>query len=1126
MLNKIKAMTVAVLLVMVSSVAAESPKKLAAGWRHSVAVDEKGQVWSWGENRCGQLGNGSFTASHLPTPVKGANGNGRLEEVVAISAGTHHTLAILRDGTIRAWGNNAFGQLGNGRWGLEQHSTVPVPVLGSKGEDLLRGVVAVAAGWDHSVAVLDDGTVWAWGSSCQGQLGDGVCDSNRWSAHPVQVLGLEGKGRLERVRAVACGIHHTIALGDDGTVWAWGGNWEGQLGIAPNQSSAPPEANCRRFPVRVRGIGGEGYFGHVKAIAAGVFHNVAALEDGRAVAWGYNGGGQLGEGTRGSFWEGNTKVRHLPAPVPVVDVDGQNVLEGVVAVGAGYEVSWALIEDGTMRSWGWNVFGELGGGLPLGGNRARPQTIRLGQNDDDPPLGRIVEFAGGVRHGLARDAEGRIWAWGHNGFGQLAATDLMDRTFPIEVPEFSEASVEQRDSQAAAKTQPRALHYQLPNDARRFNVRDHGAAGDGVHLDMAAIQAAVDAAHAAGGGIVLAPPGVYRTGTVQLKSGVHLHVEEGATILGSTNRTHYPQQGLIYADGARDIAITGSGVIDGQGQAFASRGWRVQIFYLDNCDGVNVCDITTRNSGSWTQHYIRCRNLSVRGSTVNSPRPGRNNDGIDLSGCEDVLIEDCTVISDDDAIVIKSQSSDRVNRNYRVLNNRVFTYRGAFKLGTETRAPYSNLVVRNLEGWGPKALELYSVDGTQMENIDIEGVRAHDAQAAILIRLGARLRPHYFGAGEEVVPGYLRGVRIKNVEVELSDKSYREILLEHGIENAGAADCCRYRPRESFISGLPGHRIEDVRIEDVSIRYPGGGAETDVFRTVPERPEAYPAAGMFGPLPAYGLYCRHADVIQLRNVTIRCESPDPRPLLVCDDVKNLLVDRIEATSASTRFPVIWLSDVHDAEVQNCTAPPGTDVFVAATGTGPALDGIRLTANDTRQAATPLRRLAPGELVASGLPKFAETSPGLVAVEAEAMWLVEPMSVEGDADRPSDRYIIVPAPGNRDRGDAYGRFDVSTPGEYVVWARAFGDSGESDSFYASIDRAPSSLTDLKKLGAWHWTVVRDRIAGEPAKQATVFQLQAGEHTLQIRNRESGTKIDKVVIVRKDLPFEPQRDLPSR
>ncbi len=1127
MRNRLQALTVVWLLGMVSPAFAHSPQKLTAGWRHSVAVDPRGHVWTWGENRLGQLGDGSFADRPVPVPVKGPGAEGRLADVVAVSAGTHHTLALRRDGSLWAWGNNAFGQLGNGQWGLDSHSPVPVQVLGPEGKGFLRGVVAMAAGWDHSAALLQDGSVWAWGSSCQGQLGDGVCDSNRWSTHPVPVLGPGGNSRLARVRAVACGTHHTVALSDDGTVWAWGGNWEGQLGIGTSQTDAHPEAKYRPFPVQVVGIGGRGHLQNVKAVAAGVFHNLAVLEDGTAVAWGYNGGGQLGEGTRGNFWEGNTKARHLPAPVRVVGEDGRTPLEGVAAVAAGYEASWALMRDGTMRSWGWNVFGELGAGRQLGVNDDRPRMVRLGENGDAPLLDNIVEFAGGVRHALARDAQGRIWAWGHNGFWQLAAADRMDRSFPVQVPEFAEAAVQQPQPRPPAGKQPQTLHDKVPDDARRFSVRDYGAAGDGVHLDMKAIQAAVDAAHSAGGGIVLVPPGVYRTGTIQLKSGVHLHVAEGATLLGSTNRTHYPSAGLIYADGARDIAVTGPGVIDGQGQAFTSRGWRVQIIHLNDCEGVKVCDVTTCNSGSWTQHYIRCRNLSIRGTTVNSPRPGRNNDGIDLSGCEDVLIEDCTVISDDDAIVVKSQASDRVNRNYRVLNNRVFTYRGAFKLGTETRAPYSNLVVRNLEGWGPKALELYSVDGTQMENIDIEGVRAHDAAAAILIRLGARLRPYYFREGEAVVPGYLRGVQIKDVQVELSDKSYREILLEHGIENAGAADCRRYPPRESFISGLPGHRVEEVRIEDVSIRYPGGGQETDVLRTVPERPDAYPAAGMFSQLPAYGLYCRHAQGIQLKNVTIRSEAPDPRPMLVCEDVKGLLVDRVSATSASPRFPLIWLVDTSDVMVRNCTAPPGTGVFVAATGTEPELTSVRQAANDIPEAATPLRRFAPGELVISGLPKFDEAPPGVVVVEAEAMWLAEPMAVETDADQPAKRHIAVPPPGNRDRGSAYGCFEVSTPGEHVVWVRAMGTSGDSDSFYASIDREPLSLTDLEKIGTWHWTIVRNRVDGESAgRTATVFALNAGSHTLQIRNRESGTKIDKVVIVRKDLPFQPERDLPPR
>ncbi len=416
-------------------------------------------------------------------------------------------------------------------------------------------------------------------------------------------------------------------------------------------------------------------------------------------------------------------------------------------------------------------------------------------------------------------------------------------------------------------------------------------------------------------------------------------------------------------------------------------------------------------------------------------------------------------------------------------------------------------MVRNLEGWGPKAIEIYSVDGTKLENVEIEGVRAHDAQAAILIRLGARLRPHYFQKGEPIAPGCLRGVRIKDVEVELSDKSYREILLEHGIDNAGVADCRRYPPRDSFISGLPEHRIEDVRIENVSIRHPGGGRETDVFRSVPERPDAYPASYIFGQLPAYGLYCRHADGIQLRNVTIQTEHPDPRPMLVCDDVKNLLVDRVNATAASPRFPVIWLIGVDDAVIENCTAPQGSDVFVAATGAPPALDRIRLQANDTRLAATPLRRLAPGELVASGLPPFRETSPGLVVIEADQLWLVEPMAVQTGAERPSTGISPwrLPAAANRERLWPFRDFDpgrVSPLGPHV---RPLGRVGQ----FLRLDRRRATVAHRSRQARGMALDRRPQpYRGQVRRPGqNRGSLEAGPHTIQIQNRESGTRSPK-------------------
>ncbi|NUQ00671.1 MAG: hypothetical protein HUU35_12535, partial [Armatimonadetes bacterium] len=429
-------------------------------------------------------------------------------------------------------------------------------------------------------------------------------------------------------------------------------------------------------------------------------------------------------------------------------------------------------------------------------------------------------------------------------------------------------------------------------DGRVFNVRDHGARGDELHLDQVAMQAAIDACHAAGGGVVLVPAGRYRTGTLVLRDNVRLHLARGATLLGSTNREHYPVPALVTAREARHIAISGAGELDAQGQACPARGWRTNVLLFERCDGLTVEGVTTRNAGAWTQHYIRCRNLRLRGVTVNSPRPARNNDGIDLSGCEEVRIEGCTVVSDDDALVIKSQSADRVNRNIELVGNRCLTYRGAFKLGTETRGTYENITCRDLTAHGAKAVEIYSVDGAAVSGVTVERVRADDALCAVSIRLGARLRQSW-AAGEERRPGTLRGIRLRDLDVALAERSYREVLLQHGIVDAETANGQPEAPDDSVISGLPGHLVEDVEITGLRVRLPGGRAEAPTAEQVPERPEAYPSGGMFGPLPAFGLFIRHARDIRLRDLSFRLAAPDVRPAIVEHDTAGVVLERLK-----------------------------------------------------------------------------------------------------------------------------------------------------------------------------------------------------------------------------------------
>ena len=246
---------------------------IAAGFFHTVALKNDGTVWAWGSNSNGQLGNGTTTDNHIPVQVPGLSG------MTAIAAGNNFTVALKNDGTVWAWGSNSNGQLGDVTT-TERHSPVQVSVTSG-----LSNVIAVAAGYNHTVALInfaDGGEVWAWGSDSNGQLGNATNGPGTDSNIPLQV------GGLANVMAIAAGNAFTLALRNDAlssSVWAWGINNIGQLG-----DGATDDVNT---PVEVNGMKGTGAIG----IAAGYDHSVAMMTDGTVWAWGGNGNGQLGNGT-------------------------------------------------------------------------------------------------------------------------------------------------------------------------------------------------------------------------------------------------------------------------------------------------------------------------------------------------------------------------------------------------------------------------------------------------------------------------------------------------------------------------------------------------------------------------------------------------------------------------------------------------------------------------------------------------------------------------------------------------------------------------------------------------------------------------------------------------------------
>jgi alpha-tubulin suppressor-like RCC1 family protein len=251
---------------------------IAAGDYFSVAVvAADGSVWAWGRNNNGQLGDNTTTNSPSPVQVKGAGGTGWLTGMTTVAAGGDHTVARKTDGTVWAWGDNGYGQLGSK--GDPFDSLTPVQVLGAGGVGVLSDIVAIAAGSSHTVAlVATGGSVWAWGDNGYGQLGDG---STTKSNVPVQVKGAGGVGTLSGISAIGAGNDHTLA--SDGTVWGWGRNNYGQLGDGTTTNSSTP--------VQVPSLDG------VATVAGGDYHSLACRSDGTARAWGYNNNGQLGDGS-------------------------------------------------------------------------------------------------------------------------------------------------------------------------------------------------------------------------------------------------------------------------------------------------------------------------------------------------------------------------------------------------------------------------------------------------------------------------------------------------------------------------------------------------------------------------------------------------------------------------------------------------------------------------------------------------------------------------------------------------------------------------------------------------------------------------------------------------------------
>jgi polygalacturonase len=492
---------------------------------------------------------------------------------------------------------------------------------------------------------------------------------------------------------------------------------------------------------------------------------------------------------------------------------------------------------------------------------------------------------------------------------------------------------------------------------RLYDVRAYGAKGDTATLDTDAINRAIDAAAAAGGGTVYFGPGTYSAFSIHLKSNVTLYLDQGVTLLaanpaeragkgydpaepGPSNdfqdygHSHW-HNSLIWGVDIHDVAIQGVGRIDGNGLKRGinrdTPGVGNKAIALKNVRNVLLRDVTIYRGGHFGVLATGVDNFTIDNVTIDT-----NRDGIDVDDCRNVRISNVTVNSPfDDAIVLKTTyalGALRATENVTITNSMVSgfavgsvldgTYRpfadgrpnrdgptGRVKLGTESNGPFRNITISNIVFDNSRGLALETVDGSQIEDVAITNITMrHVATAPLLLRLGARMR------GPDGLPvGSLKRVTISNLTAWDVDPRYA-----------------------SVISGVPGHDIEDVHLSNIRLHYRGGmtidqvvqNPETlartrpadDTLRQkdkyfLPEQAKVYPEPSMFGLVPAYGFYIRHVNGLHMDDVQVAFDAKDTRPAFVLQDARDAEFINLRATK-TPGVPTFVLRNVEDFRVSN------------------------------------------------------------------------------------------------------------------------------------------------------------------------------------------------------------------
>jgi polygalacturonase len=471
-----------------------------------------------------------------------------------------------------------------------------------------------------------------------------------------------------------------------------------------------------------------------------------------------------------------------------------------------------------------------------------------------------------------------------------------------------------------------------------FNVRDFGAKGDGVSIDSPAINRTIDAAEQNGGGTVFFPAGTYASYSIHLKSRVALQLDSGATIVaasvpdaGTTSGGYdaaepngeweqYQDYGhnhwhnsLLWGEGLHDVAIIGTGLIWGKGLSRGltelpraeSPGVGNKAIALKNCRNVLLRDFAILKGGHFGILATGVDNLTIDNLTIDTDR-----DGMDIDCCRNVRIGNCSVNSPwDDGICPKSsfalgyaRSTENITINNcyvtgayelgtlldgtwkRIPQDAQVPRTGRIKCGTESNGGFKNITVANCVFDGCRGIALETVDGAQLEDIAFTNITMRDCtNTPIFLRLGTRMRTP---KGNPV--GTLKRVLLSNI-------------VSH---NCVPQFAC-------IIAGVPGHRVEDIKLSDLYLHHCGGGTTQMAELTPAEYADKYPDPRMFGDLPASGFFLRHGRNLEFSNVEIATEALDARPAFWMEDVQGADFFRLKLPVSTPRFR---LSNVTDFSV--------------------------------------------------------------------------------------------------------------------------------------------------------------------------------------------------------------------